>query len=660
MKFLSLFLTALPLAAQQPREIPQTPPSLLDEPNASILPADSGENRLILPPGLLDEDTGVLPLALRDHPLSPLIQTAPLDVVPESAPAPAPSTPPAAAPTPPTPAPPADPDKLRLKLTPAKLAAGEQGILSLRIPNARSLQSFPQVIEATGLTIEYMGTSSQAYSLNGKMMRSMELQYRVESSEPGTHTIPAQTLSIDGKPVTTEPLEVVVNEGQPLDESIIPQAQLAVSKTEIWEGEEVAVSVSVLVHGNMQVMNQPFPVIKSDGVAVSRFDRHGRTDPTDINGQYWNAWRMPSSMVAIKSGELVFGPAEVKLDVAVPLGNAPRDPFGSFPSARRTLNVKSNTLKIRVKPLPAEGKPKDFSGLVGKFQITAVPDGQTSTPQRVELGDPVGFEISVTGTGNFGAIGAPVLENSDGLRPFKPKVSRENRSYGQEFGQKAFSQVIFPEKPGPCSVVFVLPHFEPASGKYVIAKSAPVELLVTGVAAAAGTADAASPGDTRDFAAAVKVPVPGEDLMDILPNAVEGGRWFSTTAALVPVQPWLLHGAPAALLAILLGLGTARRLRAWSLARRPPPDAPRLLPNIAHDLRREGLSRLQFYGFVSEYVRAWEFWKKAPLPSDTGLASVLSARDHWLYATNAEPAAAPVPRDEQSRTASALTSQLSA
>ena len=79
-----------------------------------------------------------------------------------------------------------------------------------------------------------------------------------------------------------------------------------------------------------------------------------------------------------------------------------------------------------------------------------------------------------------------------------------------------------------------------------------------------------------------------------------------------------------------------------------------------HDLRRGGLSRLQFYGFVSEYVHAWQFWKKAPLPHDANLATVLAARDHWLYATNAAPAAEPVPGDEQSRSASVLTSQLSA
>ena len=621
MKFL-LFLLPLPLLAQQPGTFQPVPP-------VPVAPESEPA------PGLrLEPAPPAIPPALRAQLEAQAAQAPPAAV--EAA-------------------------KLTTQLTPRTLSAGEQATLYIRVPDARRVESYPQVIEVPGLNIQFAGTSSQQYGLNGRNMRSIELQYIVEAIEPGTYTIPAQNLSIDGKVVATEPLEVVVKEGQAVDESLLPQAQLTVGKTEIWEGEEVPVQVSVLLHGALQVTSQPFPVIKSEGVAVSRFDRHGRTEATEVNGQYWNAWRMPSSMVAIKPGELTFGPAEVKLEVLMPLSGVQRDPFGSFPSARRTLRIQSNTVKVRVKPLPAAGRPAGFTGLVGNFQITARSDSQSAGPQSVEQGDPVGFEIAITGTGNFDSVGAPVLENSDGLRAYKPKVSMENRAYGQEFGQKTFTQIIFAEKPGPRTVVFVLPHFDPATGKYVSAKSAPLELIVTGSTTPdTPVAGSVTAGDTRDFSPVIKTPVPGEELTDILPNAVEGGRWYSLTAALVPVHPWLLHGAPAAFIALLFATGAARRLRAWNLAHRPPPGAPRSCADIARDLRRSGLSRLQFYGFVSEYTNAWEFWKKSPLPADDRLASVLAAREFWLYATNAEPAAAPVPGDEQAQAASLLTARLSA
>jgi hypothetical protein len=659
MKLIFLLLTT-PLLAQQPGTVPTLPPEWAPAPPFELSPADGFWDEIVR-----DRHHLGLPAALRDA-LDELPEAYRIQAVPGAPPQTPPGLTPAVPPSLREPAAlqpaPAETTKLRAQLTPGTLGVGDRATLSVRIPDARRVESYPQIIEAEGLNIQFAGTSSQQYSLNGRIMRSMELQYQVEAMDPGTRTIPAQNLSVDGKVYTTLPLEVVVTEGQPVDESLMPQVQLTTGKTEIWEGEEVPISVSVLLHGGLQITSQPFPVIKSEGVAVSRFDRHGRTEATEINGQYWTAWRMPSSMIALKPGDLEFGPAEVKLEVLMPLSGAQRDPFGSFPSARRTLRIKSNTVKVRVKPLPSEGKPAGFTGLVGSFQLAARADNQSTGPQTVELGDPVGFEITVTGTGNFDSVTAPALENSDGLRAYKPKTSMENRGYGQEFGQKNFTQIIFAEKPGPRSVVFMLPHFDPASGKYVTVKSTPVELIVTGSLEPPATvaADNAA-ADSRDFSPMIKTPVPGEELTDILPHAVESGHWFSTAAALAPVHPLLLHGTPAALLAALLGIGAARRIRAWSLAHRPPPGAPRQCDNIVRDLRRSGLSRLQFYGFVSEYTHAWEYWKKSPLPADDAqLAPVLAARDHWLYATNAEPAAAPVPDTEQSQTLSVLTSRLAA
>lgn len=547
-----------------------------------------------------------------------------------------------------------------MQMTPGSLGVGEQGVLTVRVANGRRLQDYPATIEVDGLSVQFNGTSSQLYSTGGRTVHTMELRYLVEALEPGTYTIPAQTFIIDGKQVRTKSLDIVVSEGPPVDEALQPQAQLSVGKTEMWEGEEVPITVSVLMHRAIQITSQPFPVIKSEGVAVSRFDRHARIEQAEINGQLWNAWQMPSTMVALKSGDLAFGPAEVKLEVLMPVGGGQRDPFGGFSAARRTLKIKSNSVPVKVKPLPSEGKPDNFTGAVGNFQVIATTDTPSAGPQAVQLGDPIGFEIVVSGMGNFDAIAPPVLEKPDGLRAYKPKLSGENRGLGIDPGQKAFSQIIFTEKPGPVSVVFMLPYFDPAAGKYSLAKSQPIEFVVTGNLEAVAAESSATAAETRDFSVTSEAVVPGEELSDILPQAIEGGRWLSLTTASVPVHPWLLHGAPALLLVLLLGTGTVRRLRAAALARRPPPHAPRECAAIARDLHRENLSLLQFYGLVSEYAGAWEYWKKSPVPADENLARVLASRDRWLYAANAEAAAVPVPRDEQTRAASILTSRLSA
>lgn len=544
------------------------------------------------------------------------------------------------------------------RLIPAALNIGEEGTLTFRIPGVRRLQAPPGAIEVPGLNIQFTGSSSQGVDINGQISYSLELNYIVEGIEAGEYTVPEQTFTINGKKYTAQPIKVSVTEGPPIAQALQPQAQLTVGKTEMWEGEEVPIIVSVLTHPALSIVSQPLPVIKTEGIAVSRFDRQGRMfDQTEINGQIWNSWQLPSSLVAVKSGAFPLGPAEVKLDASVPSN---RDGFGDFQRSRRTLKVMTNTVPIRVKPLPAEGKPDGFNGVVGRFQIMAQSDTPTTGPQPVPLGDPVAFDIVVTGMGNLEAIPAPGLENPDGLRAYKPKVSGESRGLGVEQGQKIFTQILFAEKPGDLSVVFTLPYFDPQTGKYAVAKSPAIALLVTGSPEAVAAVNNAAAAETRDFTGTPDALPPGEQLTDILPQPLNASRWYSLTAASIPVHPWLLHGLPAAILAIILGTGTVRRLRAWAVSRRPPPYAPRLCPDIARDLRRDSLSRLQFYSFVSEYAGAWEYWKEAPLPADEPLSSLLADRDRWLYAANAEAAAAPMPADDQSRAASLLTSRLSA
>jgi hypothetical protein len=171
--------------------------------------------------------------------------------------------------------------------------------------------------------------------------------------------------------------------------------------------------------------------------------------------------------------------ADVKADVLMPMAGGFRDPFGGMPSSRRSLKLKSNSIEITVKELPP-GKPEGFGGAVGSFRVMGRADGPGAGPWTVQLGDPVAFELAVTGTGNFDTVGAPVLEDAAGFRTYPAKVAQENRDWGLEPGQKVFSQLVFPEKAGTMKAVYALSFFNPATGKYETVKTEPLELVVTG------------------------------------------------------------------------------------------------------------------------------------------------------------------------------------
>lgn len=618
-----LLLAMLPLGAQVPGI--NAPPAVPAVPDAPV--------PLPFPPG------------------SPVPGTPTEDQSPAPAPDPA-VNPPATA----------EPATVEARLENSTLSMGEDTTLSFNFTEGRP-EAPPQSLTVGGLVIRLLGVNSSAVSINGKVRVISQLTYTVEALEAGEKIIPEQSFSVGGREIKSKAVTLQVKDGEPIDESMQPQAQISLAKTEMWEGEAVQISARVLMHRMINIISQPVPVITSDGIAVSRFDRmNGGVDMLNIGDELWNSWTLQSALIPIKNGSLTVGPGEVKLEVYMPVLGAQRDPFGGGRATRRALKVKTNSLAIKVKPLPADGCPENFNGLVGDFRVSARAETSGGATPTIELGELIPFEITVTGIGNFDAVAPPGLDNAQGLRAYKARTAMENRGLGTEPGQKSFTQIVLPEKPGPLSVIYALPYFDPQTGKYGVAKSQSVNFMVVGDPEKLATEKKAADSQTKDYTGVIEAMEPGEELQDILPHTLRGGRWYNLAAISPPVHPLFLHGAPAVFLLGLLGIGARKRYLAWQAANRPPARAPRQCGEIAAALRAPGLSRLQFYSLVSEYIHAWTFWKKPPppLPSNAAWAELLSARDRWLYAANAEAAAAPVAPDEQSAATATLVSRLSA
>ena len=586
--------------------------------------------------------------------------------VPAPIPAPAATPAPAAVPVPGQPPAAVDPGAavpageaalpaIKPQLTASTVSPGQNAVLSYRLEGVGALESYPREIEVDGLGIRFAGVSTQQMFSNGTLKRFVEMRYVIEAENEGTFTIPAQNFTVDGKQMVSEPATITVKEGaEPLADGMSPQVQLSVGKTEIWKGEIAPVTVTVLMHPAVQIASQLFPTIASEGFAVARFDRVPSLDLQDVGNETWRVYRAQSVMTAMKPGKLVLGPADVKADVLMPMAGGFRDPFGGMPSSRRSLKLKSNSIEITVKDLPP-GKPEGFGGAVGSFRVMGRADGPGAGPWTVQLGDPVAFELAVTGTGNFDTVGAPVLEDAAGFRTYPAKVAQENRDWGLEPGQKVFSQLVFPEKAGTMKAVYALSFFNPATGKYETVKTEPLELVVTGQPEAA--VPAAGPGGdgAKDFSTA-GVAMPDEDLQDILPQLLPAGGFLPVGGTMVAAPGGWWHALPAGLAALIFGGGLVRRNRAEREAKRPQPGAPRELSVILGELRAESGNAGVFYRLVSEYVNAWTRRKGREIPEDAELAAVLGRRDVRLYAGAA--ADEPLPADERATALRVLGARL--
>ena len=126
------------------------------------------------------------------------------------------------------------------------------------------------------------------------------------------------------------------------------------------------------------------------------------------------------------------------------------DPFGSnlynffgFQGLRKAKN-KSKVQFIEVLPLPEEGKPDYFSGVVGNFSITL-----NVAKKRVKIDEAINFEFIVTGEGNFQSINKPNIEFPESFEVYESDdKTKSKRSQGirKLQKQKPFLSWLYPEK----------------------------------------------------------------------------------------------------------------------------------------------------------------------------------------------------------------------
>lgn len=122
---------------------------------------------------------------------------------------------------------------------------------------------------------------------------------------------------------------------------------------------------------------------------------------------------------------------------------------------------------LTVREFPAEGKPADFTGMTGKFELAS----KSSVIQK-DGGDYIQLVLEVSGEGNIRQMPVPSLDLPQDLLIHETKSELKTKWSGDRFsGTKKFTLLLQPQKTG----VFKIsePHFstfDAAAGKYISIK----------------------------------------------------------------------------------------------------------------------------------------------------------------------------------------------
>ncbi|MBB5032174.1 BatD family protein [Prosthecobacter vanneervenii] len=441
-----------------------------------------------------------------------------------------------------------------------------------------TVQSVPQLRLPVQIGMTSAVSTAQNIEIRGaQQIISTQLSWGVAANEPGEFVIPPQEIQVNGEILKTNEVRLIVSESPTAgpaagEDTSVPLLQIEVGKTEVYQGEVVPITASLFVPRNRVMLRRVglIEVAKND-FAVARFPQQADQTMQRVNDIDYMVVTYRSTLSALHAGDFKVGPASCELLFEVYDESAQRQmrgglPFGLIMGGAETRKqvVKSQDVKIKVLPLPTDGKPANYSGAVGDFSISA-----TATPNELSVGDPLAVDITIDGAGNFDALNPPSLTPPDGWKAYPPRRYNVDGPIDPNLAPSAqrrigYSMVFVPEKVHAELPPFELSYFSPTQKKYISARTSPIALRIKPGAVAATTNAAADGGPaTAPKPPAVLQPKP--QISDILMSVPAKSRWLSpavnANAALTgSTRFWAIQSIPAAII-LLASLVTWMRRR---------------------------------------------------------------------------------------------------
>ena len=507
-----------------------------------------------------------------------------------------------------------------------RIAVGEMVQLDVKVTGAEQAD-IPSDIAAEGLQIKLTGQSSEVQMINFKVSSSVIYSYIVIPLKSGNLTIPSISVRAAGEMMKTSPLSLeVIGTGQAASpraaqqpsqpprqfSQLIPNSpspalssqssksahqdrlgfvEVVIPKKRFYVGEVVPVEIRFYVDAHYGFSTMGPPHFGGEGILTDRF-KDPEQSREDRNGTIYNVATFRTLFAAVKAGGLDLPATTLDIAVAVPEAiPAGIDPTlfsrllggGSLLVREQKMTLKSETIHCDVVPLPAEGRPKEFSGAIGEFRLEG-----SVTPERAAQGDPITLSLKLSGKGNFQALKAPLLTETEGWRSYPPTEHFESTDFFGWKGVKSFDTTMIAQQPVKVTPGSSFSYFDPVAEKYVTLTTPPLPVEMTAPTATNTPAAIATP---TVQAAPPSFPSP--------PGAIVAREALQERGT----RPWrdLLHQERwvIAWLSLLFLTLAAIALLAWRAslqAERSPRDREQAeLKRLLRELQQEDLSATEFY-----------------------------------------------------------------
>ena len=408
--------------------------------------------------------------------------------------------------------------KLSALLTPDVIGRQETTELRFLMDQAARVDQFtPPSLRAFDI-ISGPHTESGMEIINGQTRRYVSVFYRLQPKKSGDIIIGPARANINGQSLKSAPvtLKVLAASAAPLQSQAYsePVAEAAYNDYLLQPGEDIRKKIernlfvrveadrtSCYVGEPVVATYKLFTRLKSESNIVKSPSFNGfsvvELQPPQaglnyhiekFNGREYNVYTLRKvQLYPLQPGTVQLEPAAVENRLqfirAEYLRQSATDLLsawmpGALPAEalmQQEVTVETKPLQITVKPLPESGRPASFTGAVGRFRLSVLPEKDS-----LYTGDAGLLKLLLTGEGNMLLVPPPELNWPAGIDGFEPTVKDGcNKLTVPVSGSRIFDYPFSADTAGTFTFPAVeFSYFDPARATYETLATRPVQVHI--------------------------------------------------------------------------------------------------------------------------------------------------------------------------------------
>jgi BatD DUF11 like domain len=358
-----------------------------------------------------------------------------------------------------------------------RISFGESVTLTIAVQGAQNAAA-PAIPTVDGLSFGGSSELNSFSSNNGQTSQSISFTYQVTPGRTGEFVIPAIAMDVEGKSYLTTPIKLVVEKGSTqgdLGQNLF--GRISLSSQQVYIGQTAPLDVYIFWRVGFPLGGLNGFNYEAEGLGY-KFIPTLKSGSQVINGESFKVGVIQGAISPTTTGAVNFGPCVLKAQL--PVENRGRNwPGNSLleemmgRTQMREVAITIDALPITVLPLPEEGRPADFSGAVGQWNLEV-----TAKPTEVAVGDPITFTIKISGNGNLDTVPTPKLGALDEFKTYEPST-KTTKDELNTTGERVIQQVLIARSPEVKQLPEVhLVYFDPIAKAYKTAVQAPLKLVV--------------------------------------------------------------------------------------------------------------------------------------------------------------------------------------